>query len=186
MLDKENTKAQAKRNKNFNQKDIVMIRYSKSDVKKTANFRKRLHKKFTTFLRRAFAIQIIPLYKIRKNIFLRILYGVLLPLGLCFLIEIARISFFFESSFLDFSTSEVAANLFLLILVSLVVSIAGYVNNFHKIENLNKDRVLRVINKISRQMLSMATQQELIALICKKMEEDFGEKFWARFGERLI
>lgn len=137
-------------------------------------------------MRRAFAIQIIPLYKIRKNIFLRILYGVLLPLGLCFLIEIARISFFFESSFLDFSTSEVAANLFLLILVSLVVSIAGYVNNFHKIENLNKDRVLRVINKISRQMLSMATQQELIALICKKWKKILARNFGRDLGKGLF
>lgn len=53
----------------------------------------------------------------------------------------------------------------------------------YKLENLTKDRALRIIATISRVKLSVVSICDLVKLICKKLECELGGKFWVILAE---
>ena len=85
---------------------------------------------------------------------------------------------FYQISTFNLSNSSIVVNFLLLIAISLVASIASYVNYFNKRENLTKDRALRAINRISRATIAISSMNDLAKMICRKMAEDFGGEFW--------
>ncbi len=55
------------------------------------------------------------------------------------------------------------------------------IRNFHAVENLTRERALKIINKISQAKFSASSVEELALLTCQKLQEDFGGKFWIVF-----
>ncbi|MCE3255768.1 MAG: sensor protein KdpD [Rickettsiaceae bacterium] len=73
---------------------------------------------------------------------------------------------------------SLAANFLLLTAIFLLLMLMIHINNKYKTESLAKEHSLKAIDQITFLKLSASNIEDLVDLVCKKLEENLGGKFW--------